>query len=625
MKQYLQSLFNQLFLGRTLVLGIIYSILFVISLWLGYLLRFDFVIPVNFQAQLILCLPVFVFLKLLMLFVFGQFGVLLSYFRLPDLYRITLAMTLSSALVVEAWYLFPDAEIPPRSVLLADYLFSILFISGFRTSLRVVRERFQPNLKGLAKNKRVAIIGAGRTGADLAHDLLSRSASGLRPVVFIDDDQKKWHHQIHGIPVLGETTDLLRIRNRFGVKGVIIATSGLSARKILEITENAQSIGMSAEIVPSVTDLATGKVQSSRIRPVEIEDLLGRDPVDLKTEDIRSMIQGKVVMVTGAGGSIGSELSRQIFANNPKRLLLIERCEGLLYEIEMEIRRGGLSNGNLLPLVADISDESRMLEIFDRYRPEIIFHAAAHKHVPMMEHQPAEALNNNTFGTRRLAMMSKEFGVERFIFVSTDKAINPTNVMGASKRLAEIFIQSYNEENGSDTRFMAVRFGNVLGSSGSVVPLFRRQIASGGPVTVTHPEVIRYFMTIPEASGLVLQCATQGTGGEIFVLDMGEPIKILDLAHRMIQLSGYEPERDIEVNFIGLRPGEKLFEEIQHVGENYSATHHSRILRFTGTPYPLDEIEAFLAGIQPKLNKSDGDQLKREIQTFVPEYSPYLD
>jgi FlaA1/EpsC-like NDP-sugar epimerase len=360
------------------------------------------------------------------------------------------------------------------------------------------------------------------------------------------------------------------------------------------------------------------------VRPVEIEDLLARDPVDLDTEDIRALIQEKVVMVTGAGGSIGSELSKQIFGNNPKRLILVERCEVQLYNIETEIRRSGLTNGNLLPLIGDVCDEARMREIFGRYRPQLVFHAAAHKHVPIMEHQPVEALKNNTFGTRQLAILADEFKVERFIFISTDKAINPTNAMGASKRLAEIFIQSYSHAKGGKTRFMAVRFGNVLGSSGSVVPLFRRQIAEGGPVTVTHPEVIRYFMTIPEAAGLVLQCATQAAGGEIFVLDMGKPIKILDLARRMIQLSGYEPEKDIEISFVGLRPGEKLFEELQHVGEKYSSTHHPRILRFTGKPYPLDDVEAFLASLKGKMLELDMDRLKTEIQTFVPEYTPYI-
>lgn len=624
LKQFLRMLTSQLLLGRTVVLGVVYSGLFAVSLWMGYLLRFDFVVPATYQAEYLGILPILILMKLLMLFLFGQFGILLSYFRLPDLYRITAALTIVLFLLVQAWYVVPSLPVPPRSVLMSDYILSLFFLTGFRMALRIYRERSQPQLQGLKKSRRVAIIGAGMTGANLAYDLLSRSGVGVRPVVFLDDDRKKWQHKVHGIPVIGSTEELELVRDRFGVQGVIIAMSTASARRILEITETAQRLGLTTDIMPSVTELATGRVRASRVRPVEIEDLLGREPVDLDTEDIRSLIQDRVVMVTGAGGSIGSELCRQIFNNNPKRLILVERCEVQLYGIENEIRRSRITNGNLLPLIGDVCDEPRIREIFDRYRPEIVFHAAAHKHVPIMEHQPVEAIKNNTFGTRQLATLAMDYGVERFIFISTDKAINPTNVMGASKRLAEIFIQSLNQSCGGKTRFMAVRFGNVLGSSGSVVPLFRKQIAEGGPVTVTHPEVIRYFMTIPEASGLVLQCATQGSGGEIFVLDMGKPIKILDLARRMIQLSGYEPEKDIEITFVGLRPGEKLFEELQHIGEKYSETHHPRILRFTGEPYPIEKVESFFKELGCNIQGMDPDKIKRKIQSFVPEYTPYF-
>ena len=620
----LKSVVSQFLLGRTISLVLIYSAIFAVSLWIGYLLRFDFVIPEAYQREYVIALPWVVLVKLLFLMIFGQFGILLSYFRLPDLNRIGIALTLSSILLVQAWYILPDFHISPRSVLLADYIFSLFLLTGFRMSLRVYRERYMQDSAALKKQKRVAILGAGLTGANLAYDLLSRAGVGLRPVVFLDDNRKKWRHKVHGIPVAGATDELELMKKRFGIQGVIIAMSTASAKRILEITEAAGALGLSTDIMPSVTELATGKVRASRVRPVEIEDLLGREPVDLDTDDIRALIQGKVVMVTGAGGSIGSELCRQIFANNPERLLLVERCEVQLYSIEMEIRRMALANGNLLPLIADVCDEPRMRELFRRYRPDIVFHAAAHKHVPMMEHQPVEALKNNTFGTRLTATLAQEFGVDRFILISTDKAINPTNVMGASKRLAEIFLQSFNQSNGGKTRFMAVRFGNVLGSSGSVVPLFRKQIADGGPVTVTHPEVIRYFMTIPEAAGLVLQCATQGAGGEILVLDMGQPIKIVDLARRMIQLSGYEPERDIEIQFVGLRPGEKLFEELQHVGEKYTPTHHPKILRFTGEPYPLQDVETFLANISAQFGTADAERLKGMIKDFVPEYKPYL-
>ncbi|MEX0330143.1 MAG: polysaccharide biosynthesis protein [Puniceicoccaceae bacterium] len=620
----IKSVAGQFLLGRTISLVLIYSAIFAVSLWIGYLLRWDFVIPETYQLEYVLALPLVVAIKLFFLMLFGQFGILLSYFRLPDLNRIGMALTLSSILLVQAWYIMPDFIISPRSVLLADYIFSLFFLTAFRMSLRVYRERYMQDSATLRKRKRVAILGAGMTGANLAYDLLSRAAVGLRPVVFLDDNRKKWRHRIHGIPVAGGTDELEEMKKRFGIQGIILAMPTASPKRILEITEAAGALGLSTDIMPSVSELATGKVRASRIRPVEIEDLLGREQVDLDTDDIRALIQGKVVMVTGAGGSIGSELCRQIFSNVPERLLLVDRCEVQLYAIEMDIRRLALTNGNVLPLIADVCDEPRMRELFSRYKPDIVFHAAAHKHVPMMEHQPVEALKNNTLGTRLTATLAKEYEVERFIFISTDKAINPTNVMGASKRMAEIFLQSYNQSNGSKTRFMAVRFGNVLGSSGSVVPLFRKQIAEGGPVTVTHPEVIRYFMTIPEAAGLVLQCATQASGGEIFVLDMGHPIKIVDLAHRMIQLSGYEPEKDIEISFIGLRPGEKLFEELQHVGEKYTPTHHPKILRFTGEPYPLADVEAFLENISSKFGTANTESLKQMIKDFVPEYKPYI-
>lgn len=622
--RFLGILTSQLKIGRTLFLICVYSGISAVSLWFAYLLRFDFVIPEAYQAQYLVSLPVVLSLKLLMLFLMGQFGILLSYFRLPDLYRIALALMVASVVLVQAWYLVETVTLPPRSVILADFIFSLFLITGFRMSLRVYRERYQKERDQLRKQKRVAVIGAGMTGSNLAYNLMSRASSGLRPVVFLDDDKAKWNHKVHGIPIIGSATDLETAKENFGIEGVIISMSSATAKRILEITEQANALGLTTDIVPSMAELASGTFRASRIRPVEIEDLLGREPVDLNTDKIRSMIQGKVVMVTGAGGSIGSELCRQIFSHNPSRLLMIERCEVQLYNIEMEVRQGGLSNGNLLGLIADVCDSERMDEILSRYSPDIIFHAAAHKHVPIMEHQPSEAIKNNTFGTMQLAKQASEHKVGRFVLVSTDKAINPTNVMGASKRLAEIFIQSMNQENSGSTRFMAVRFGNVLGSSGSVVPLFRKQISEGGPVTVTHPEVIRYFMTIPEASGLVLQCATLGAGGEIYVLDMGKPIKIVDLARRMIQLSGYEPERDIEISYIGLRPGEKLFEELQHVGEEYSPTSHSRILQFTGEPYPMADVEMFLGDLETRMSRMDIDKLKQEIQGFVPEYSPFL-
>jgi FlaA1/EpsC-like NDP-sugar epimerase len=448
------------------------------------------------------------------------------------------------------------------------------------------------------------------------------------------------------------------------------------------------------EIVPSMEQMVNGAVKVSQIRPVQLEDLLGRESIRLETERIRELVQGKIVMVTGAGGSIGSEICRQIAGYHPLRLLLVERCEVQIFQIEQELLGAG-SGAEMVPLVADILDDERMRGIFGRFQPQLVFHAAAHKHVPMMESQPYEAFRNNTIGTKQMAKLSAEFGVERFVLISTDKAINPTSAMGATKRLAELYLQalqrhqgcrgqnesesaegvggeaekrksgkSGNLENGvgggrgstragieavsveapvidsselrtqdsepsfaasTRTKFMAVRFGNVLGSSGSVIPTFKKQIAAGGPVTVTHPEITRYFMTVSEAVGLVLQSATLGQGGEIFVLDMGKLVKVVDVARQLIELSGLRPDIDIEIKFIGLRPGEKLYEEVNHNSENMVPTDHPKIMRFVGEPLTLQTLRQGLLAVHDKAAHMDTNHVKLEIQKLVPEYTPYLE
>lgn len=622
----LRFLVRQLMFARSILLVLLYSLFFLLSLFLGYQLRFDFNIEPPFLAQFYNTVFWIIGLKLLLMFLFGQFGVLLSYFRLPDIYRLAGALGLSSLILIVAWYSVPEPSmIPPRSVILSDFVFSLFLIVAFRTSLRIARERyFNRDPERSARDKRVAIVGAGETGASIASNILSRPGSGLRPVVFLDDDQRKWRMQIHGIPVVDTPESLPFVKARYGVEGIIIAMPKAPAKRIREITEVAQKQALSVDIVPSFTELATGRVRASRVRPVEIQDLLGRDEVSLDTAQIRNLIEDKVVVVTGAGGSIGSELCLQIASRNPKRLILVEQCEVQLFHVESLLNEAGFS-GILLPLIADVLDQERMQQIFATYHPQIVFHAAAHKHVPIMERQPGEALKNNSLGTAALCELARQHKVERFIFISTDKAINPTNIMGASKRLAEIYLQSLFHANPDGTKFMAVRFGNVLGSSGSVIPVFRKQIANGGPVTVTHPEVTRYFMTIPEAVGLVLQCATQGQGGEIFVLDMGTPVKIIDLARQMIELSGFRPNEDIEIKFVGLRPGEKLYEELRHHNESHTETEHARIFRFTGAPYQLATVQTFFTQLRQQVDTEDRNTLKRAVQDFVPEYTPYLD
>jgi FlaA1/EpsC-like NDP-sugar epimerase len=394
---------------------------------------------------------------------------------------------------------------------------------------------------------------------------------------------------------------------------------------IREIVELGRRVGVTTQIVPSAAQLATGQVKVDRTRPVAIEDLLGRDPVALDGEGIGRLLQDRVVLVTGAGGSIGSELCRQILASEPRRLIMIEQTEIALFEIENELLAtpGGKA---ILPLIADITDPHSMRAIFAKYRPAIVFHAAAHKHVPLMERQPGEAIKNNTFGTAQLARLASEHGVDRFVLISTDKAINPTSVMGCSKRLAEKALLARQRAAGNKTRFLAVRFGNVLGSSGSVIPTFRKQIAQGGPVTVTHREMTRYFMTIPEAVGLVLQTATLGTGGEIFILDMGKPVKILDMARQMIELSGFKPEVDIEIRVTGLRPGEKLYEELRHTDETHETTEHPRVFRLKTLPGAVGEQDdGWLTALRVVADSGNAAEIKAAMKRLVPEYTPYED
>jgi len=417
--------------------------------------------------------------------------------------------------------------------------------------------------------------------------------------------------------------ELLNSLNGFdGISKLVIAMPTASARRIKDVVMLAAQHKLKVETVPSIEELTSGRVRTSRLRPVEIEDLLGRESVKLDSSLIKKFVEDRVVMVTGAGGSIGGELCRQIGALRPSRMLMVDQSEGSLFGIEQEMNELGFESF-CVPLTADILDRNRMEYIFTRYRPNVVFHAAAHKHVYLMERQPAEAISNNVFGTRHLARLSAAHGVSQFVLISTDKAINPTSVMGATKRLAEIQLQIIHAgKERAETKFIAVRFGNVLGSSGSVIPIFRRQIAHGGPVTVTHPEVTRYFMTIPEAVGLVLQSAVMGQGGEIFVLDMGQPIKIVELARQMIELSGFRVGEDIELKFVGLKPGEKLFEELQHHNEQHQQTAHPRIMRFV-SKQSFDESE--ISGLEKQLYQRETNELKKLLQKLVPEYTPYLD
>jgi FlaA1/EpsC-like NDP-sugar epimerase len=646
---------------RILLLAVIYSGIAAVSFYLAYEIRFDFIVPENFQQERLHLLPLAVALKLLALVATRQLGSMVAYFSIPDLIRMFWGMIAASALLYVPRF-FGITTVTPRGALLTDFMLCFGGLCMGRLATRLYRERVNPTRRstGIAQ-QRIAIVGAGDAGASLAREFVNAPWRGFKPVMFLDDDPAKRGKLIHGVPVLGRPEAAFDNGRVPEIAKAVIAMPSASAKRVRELAFLFSQHGIKVETLPSLEELASGRVRASRIRPVEVQDLLGRETVNLDSATIRARVENRVVLVTGAGGSIGSELCRQIAALNPKRLLMVEQAEGALFVTEQDLNELGLGS-IAVPLVADIMDAERMNHVFARYAPEIVFHAAAHKHVYLMERQPSAAIRNNVLGTRQLARIACAHGVDAFVFISTDKAINPTSVMGATKRLAEIQLMavaatqderpearlamaalkaggehdltaeqllalekgavSVNPKRRKPTKFMAVRFGNVLGSSGSVIPIFKRQIANGGPVTVTHPEVTRYFMTIPEAVGLVLQSFVQGEGGEIFVLDMGQPVKIVDLARQMIELSGFKVGDDIEIKFTGLKPGEKLFEELQHQTEEYTATAHPRIMRFTSTAM---FSESGIRELEQQLYEMDSNGLKSVLQRLVPEYTPFLD
>lgn len=609
-----------------------YGVLLALAFWFSYELRLmDGGMDAESAAQLRAARLVQLFwvvpFQLLLIYAAGQFHGLLFYFRLPDAVRLVGALGVAGAFLFFSGKMTENpANIVRRSVALIDFNLAAFAVCGGRLVLRLARERLMSQQRGAPHIEpvRVAIMGAGDAGAQLCAELLSKPVLGLRPVVFFDDDRRKHGMEVHGVPVVGGPESIPSVLNRHDFSEVIMAIPSVAVRRIRDVHTIAAGEGLKMRVVPSISELASGRVRAVDLRPVAIEDLLGRDPVKLDDAGIAALISGRTVLVTGGGGSIGSEICRQVCRRAPARLIIVEQCEVLLYQIEQELIGSGFG-GIVVPVVADVTDAVRIDSVMGKYKPEFVLHAAAHKHVPMMEHQPGEAVKNNSLGTYTVADAASRHGVARFTLISTDKAINPTNAMGASKRLAEILLQSLAHRPGNATKFIAVRFGNVLGSSGSVIPLFKKQIAAGGPVTVTHPDMTRYFMTIPEAVGLVLQATTLGEGGEIFVLDMGEPMKIVDLAKQLITLSGMRPDVDIEIRFAGLRPGEKLFEELQHAGESFADTKHPRIFRFISKPLPADELPGFLAKIAVITRTEEREKAKLAIRDLVPEYVPYLD
>lgn len=504
----------------------------------------------------------------------------------------------------------------PRSIILMAWLMNIGALGGMRLALRMRRDFHLARQRLGAHSQPILIIGAGDAGAILAREYVKHPEINCTVVGFLDDDVSKQRLHVAGKPVLGTRNDLERVVNEYGVSQLVIAMPSVKGQVIRDTVDQGRKLGLKIKTVPGIYELVNGTVSVNQVRDVQIEDLLGRDEVRMDLEAIAAYLTGEVVLVTGAGGSIGSELCRQVCRFSPKQLLLLGHGENSIYEIDVELRRK-YPELDVKPIIADIQDEARIRQVLQQYRPGVVFHAAAHKHVPLMEYNPSEAIKNNIFGTLNVARAADEFGVKRFVLISSDKAVNPTSVMGATKRAAEYIVQSFASH--SETIFVAVRFGNVLGSRGSVIPLFKRQIASGGPVTVTDPRMMRYFMTIPEAVQLVIQAASMGNGGEVFVLDMGEPVRILDLARDLIRLSGFEPDVDIPIVYTGIRPGEKLYEELLTAEEGTQATLHERIFVSKSSVISQQALRVFLRNMSALAHSSSvtSDQVRLEVQSLL--------
>ena len=621
---YLDLLFKKINEASALMFVVTYAVLSASSFVASYVIRFDNGLPLEYRGQMYRLLPVVILFQTFVMIFLGQANILPKFYSVVDLRSQVIAAIISSPGLFYGLQIF--GENIPRGVRALNLMIWFLCVTFIRLALRYQGERgynlvSQTDNNTDSRQDSAAIVGAGDIGASLVRELLLRQNLKVKPTAIFDDDEKKWGKSLHGVPIVGQP-ELLSVypwNQRF--RRVILAIPRANQSRIREITKIASSIGLIAETVPSLEQLLSGFVKVSQVRPVQIEDLLRRPPVQLDHTGIKKCIYQRVILVTGAGGSIGSELCRQILDHRPNVVVLVDNSEMSLFQVEQELLQKS-GDTLIVPVLADIKDLSKVRAVFEKYRPNVVFHAAAYKHVPMMESHPVEAVRNNTFGTANVVRVASEFGVDQFVMISTDKAINPTNVMGASKRLAELFLQAYCAKALGGTRFMAVRFGNVLGSSGSVVLTFQKQIVSGGPVTVTHPDVTRFFMTIPEAVGLVLQAGALGSGGEIFVLDMGQPVKIADLARTMVELSGFKLGRDIKIEYIGLRPGEKMYEELFHGKEQLQKTLHPKILKLASSPLEFSSLEKQLSELSEVVSNGDATAIKCALRQIIPEYKP---
>ena len=609
----------KLFYRRTCL--IVYDIISVIlASYVALLMRYGFEmseVPDHFVDPINRFLPLNIIITLIILYLFRMYNSLWAFAGETELQNLVMASVLSSILQAVGIQFFrtPGQQAVPGSYyfLYMFLLISCIFASRFSY-------RFFRSLKHKKQNKKnsisVMVIGAGEAANIIIKEIVNSNFSTMVIRCIIDDDSGKWGRFIQGIKVVGGRDRIIECADIFGIDEIIVAMPSISRAELSEILDICKETNCKLRSLPGMYQLVNGEVSVSKLRDVEVEDLLGRDPIEVDMDSILGYVKGKRVLVTGGGGSIGSELCRQIASHQPSMLLILDIYENSVYDVQQELQTR-YPELELVVLIASVRNTNRMNWIFEHYKPEIVYHAAAHKHVPLMETSPNEAIKNNVFGTWKTAYAAAMNGTKRFVMISTDKAVNPTNIMGASKRICEMIIQTFNKHY--DTEFVAVRFGNVLGSNGSVIPLFKKQIMAGGPVTVTHPDIIRYFMTIPEAVSLVLQAGAYCKGGEIFVLDMGKPVKILDLAKNLIRLSGYRVDEDIKIEFTGLRPGEKLYEELLMAEEGMKETANKLI--HIGKPIEIDEMRFFAQLKELKeASKNESCDIRPLVKEIVPTY-----
>ena len=588
-----------------------------ISVLGAYLLRFNFSIPGDYLQSLRYIIPLILFIRGISFFLGQTYAGIIRYTSTKDSERIFMVIILGSLTIlgidVISYFINDKVFLIPLSIIIIDFLFSIFLLTTFRIIVKSLY--FNLNLSK-EERKNIIIYGAGELGLITKRALDRDSETGFNTVAFIDDDKESHKQRLERI-VIYRPDQLPEIAERHNISRLIFAKQTIPIDVKNKITDFCLNHNIKVQNIPKVNNWINGELSSKQIRSIKIEDLLQRDEIKLSEESIRNEILGKTIMVTGAAGSIGSEIVKQLTHYNPKRIILYDQAESPLYDLELLLDEE-YHYHNAKIIIGDVRNKKRLDYVFNRYKPSIVYHAAAYKHVPMMEKNPIEAITTNIMGTRNLSDLADKYKVKKFVFVSTDKAVNPTNVMGASKRIAEIYIQSLNQK--SSTQYITTRFGNVLGSNGSVIPRFRKQIECGGPVTITHPEITRFFMTIPEACQLVLEAGSTGNGGEIFVFDMGKSVKIVDLARKMIKLYGYRLGVDIQIQYTGLRPGEKLYEELLNVAENTIQTHHKKILKAKVREYNFEGIRVELDALNDLTINFDNYQLVKKMKNIVPEF-----